>query len=170
MKKYLAFILCIILALSLCSCNNDDSSSSSIDYEESSSSREPEAERGDGKLIVNGNESSASFKVYQTYAELPLVSVLADFGYIATWTSDTVATLSNGTNEYTLNLTDKTLIKTGESKSILPLYGNDTYKCEVVEKDVIVDDVTLYDIMSSIGNPVKLNLDYDTLTVTITNK
>ena len=169
MKKYLAFILCIILALSLCACNHDDSSSS-IDYEESSSSREPEAERGDGALVVNGKESTVSFKVYQTYAELPLVSVLAEFGYNATWTSDTVAALSNGTNEYTLNLTDKTLIKAGESKSILPLYGNDTYKCEVVKKEVIVDDVTLYDIMSSIGNPITLNLDYDTLTVTINNK
>ncbi len=168
MKKYLAFILCIIMVFSLCACKGGDEPPQLP--EESSSSKEPESERGQGKLVINGNEFDASFTVYQTYAELPLIAVLEGLGYVISWQSDTQAFVAGLTSTYTINLTDKTFKNESNGKNVLPLYGNDNYKCEVVERDIIVDDVTLYEIMTSIGHPVTLALDYDTLTVKIDNK
>lgn len=168
MKKYLAFILCIIMVFFLCACNNDDTSSQIS--EESSSSSTQESERGQGKLVINGNEVDATFTVYQTYAELPLIAVLEGLGYVISWQSDTQAFVAGLTSTYTLDLTNKTLVNESNGKNVIPLYGNSTYKCEAIEKDIIVDDVTLYEIMASIGHPVRLTLDYDTLTVEINNK
>ncbi len=170
MKKYIALILSIMLALTLCACDDDEDLSSKYPELSETSSSESQSERGEGKLVINGEEYEAEFTVYQTYAELPLVTVLEGMGYNITWTSDNEATVTHNSKSYTLNLTNKSLTEAGSSKNIIPQYGNNSYKCEIAEKNIIVDDVTLYDIMSSLGTPIRLSLDYDTLTVTITNK
>lgn len=171
MKKYLALILSILMVLCLCACKNGDDESSSLpELESSSSSSEVQSERGEGKLVIDGIESDASFIIYQTYAELPLVPILEGMGYTVNWINDTEATITYNSKSFTLNLSTKSLIETGNTKNIIPQYGNDNYKCEVKGKGIIVDDVSLYDIMYSLGTPIKLSLDYDTLTVTITKK
>ena len=169
MKNYVAFILCIIMALSFCGCNDEDKNLPELP-EESSSTRIPESERGEGKLIVNGIESKAHFVVYQTYAELPLVGVLEAFGYTVNWISDTEAIISDSSSSYNLNLTDKTLIKEQTTKNILPFYGNKNYKCEAIEGDIILDDVSMHDVVTKIGKSIIMAINYETLTVTINEK
>lgn len=171
MKKSILCVVSLLLFIVFSACNSgeEDFTSKYPELFESSSSSTEENLMGEGKLIVNGKESEQKINIYQTYAELPFITILTELGAKIEW-NDTVANINFNEKTYRLDITSKTLILTGNNKNLIPTRGNSSYKCDVVEGEIILDDVSLYTVMQNLEYPIKYNLDFDALTVEITLK
>lgn len=176
MKRFLLILISATLILGFCACNSNDSNEDLSSkypelFEESSTSQGGQEALGKGKLIVNGEELSESLDVYQTHAIVPLMPILGALGYEIEWTSTTGATLKYNETVYFLDLSSKSVIQEGESKNLLPNKTQDSsYVCESVEYDIMIDEVTLYSLLNEMATPVKVVLNYESLTVTVTQK
>lgn len=166
MKKYLLVILSLVILL--CSCNASDIASSSS--ESSYVSQSASATGKPALLVVNGQSiENNNVSIYENnQATVPLIPTLTALGFECEWINDTVADITKNGTQYTLNLAEKSFAKNGKSTNYISGDMDDeSYKCLVVEKDVILDDITLYTLLTGIGENILLSVDNDALTVTV---
>ena len=173
-KKMASVALCIVIMVSLCACGPEDSDSTDSTYSEifqENSSMESAEMLGSGKLIVNGQEIiNESIDIHETYAKVPLTPILSALGYEITWGTSGFALIKYNEKTYILNLSAKTIKKEGSSENLLLQDKQSYYVCEQYGQELIIDEVTLYILMERMGTPVRVSLNYEDLTVSVSRK
>ncbi len=114
-----------------------------------------------GTLYVNGNEiTSENVTIYRNYADLPLTEVMIALGMDVKWVDDSTAEITCNDQEYTLDLTEVTLMKYGyDTNIIIPPPGSTTFHYIVLGKEVVLDDNTVHSIMYAMKNNISINID-----------
>lgn len=179
MKKIIKIvILCFVCMFGCVSCspsyNNKhyDSSKESAEVPAPTSSqylKEEISMENNCILVVKGEDITAKTYVHlyeeAHYAELPLVAIMNTLGATIEWKSDILSTILYEGKTYLLNIDECTLVVQGGSINILttPPGGERHYR--TMEKELIVDSVTIRGLFHIIG--VTLSLDYDSKLIEI---
>ena len=123
-----------------------------------------------GMLNVNGKDIiSENVKIHKNYADLPFTDVLKALGFNVVWLNGNNAEIILNDKKYILNLAEVSFIEDGKNNNlILPPPGSRTYNCEVLEKELILDSVTVHSVMYLMKRKININIDHDKLIVYIT--
>ena len=135
------------------------------------SERDPEIKIGVphvGTLYVNSQRIATEHVViYTAYVELPLVKILEGLGFDVEWVDDNTADITYNDKKYVLNLSEASLVEDGKTGNyIIPAPGNRTFRCKAVEKDLILDGNTVFNILYFIKR-VNIRTDRNHLIVNI---
>ena len=111
----------------------------------------------DGNIIVNQYA-----KILSDHIELPLVDILLSVGYSVDWLDTTTAVLSDGERNLKLDIAAHELVNLDDNENILrfPNGGKMYLCCTFVNKNLILDEVTLRALMYTIG--IKMDISIDT--------
>ena len=143
-KKTILIIICfmlIIIAVGTACTNND----------------EPEPKSG--TLYVNGKEITGEHvKIYSNYAELPFVEVMKALGHPVEWIDDSTAIITCNGIGYTLDLSDETRPTFGYNE-FLVAPGSTTYTCKVLDRELILDGVTLKTVLRRFYDQIIVKFD-----------
>lgn len=121
------------------------------------------------ELFVNNIAIANEYvKVCSQHIELPLVDVLLAVGYSVNWIDDTSAILSNGEKQIQLDLSEIRVIDLDCNENILPcIAGKDLYLCcDPVDKNLILDEITLRFLLFSLGIKMDVVVDVDRVEIT----
>lgn len=123
-----------------------------------------EPRSSDATMYINNKQiSNSHIKVFDdNHAEVPLIIVLGEFGYSAVWHDDNSATVTNGTNSLSLLLSDMPSLKTDYGEELLmPAPGKGHFCCQAVDREVVVDTVTLRFVLERLGIKPEIQWKFD---------
>jgi hypothetical protein len=123
-------------------------------------------------LFINGIKiNTGNVKIYDEYAELPLIEVFNGFGNKIEWLDSKRANMIYKDVKYDLNLEDALLVKEGTNFNLLlPPPGNRTYHLKTIDGDLILDHYTIKTIMYEMGEKIDVKIDRDKMIVYITRR
>lgn len=113
-----------------------------------------------GVLKINGSDvAQENVLIRSTYAELPLTQVMKNLDVKVEWINKTSAQITYEDKEYTLNLSEVSLVEVGATINLLlpPPGGNRYYK--VLEKELVLDSNTIKSTLYQMG--IKINVYID---------
>lgn len=165
-KKYVVFIITAVLLTSLIAVSvilfiNDQRKDETISYQGSAYL--------DGKLITKNNVTIHCRQKNNSYATLPFLEVLTKLNFSVEWQDDNTAKIGYEDKYYILSLNEKTnptLTKIDDDKNLLvPAPGADCRYLEIIEKDVIMDDISIQSALMFMGIDLRSDLDMDTRSI-----
>lgn len=126
------------------------------------------------ELVINGSEiKDAEIRIYyledQIHSDLPIIAVLKALGYSPEWiNSDAVFEIRG--KKYILSLSEKKFYQQEKGPKVnylLPPPGSDSFVCEIIGDDLLVDDSTVWSVLYLSGLSVDIHIDIDNRTVYI---
>lgn len=128
-----------------------------------------------GILYIKGQKvENNDVTVYKDYAILPLKKILLEFDYKIQWISDTVANIADDNGTYILDIQEKTLIEEEpviyNFNFLTPPPGSIHYHCQVVDKEILIDQGTVLVIMQLMNKKISINSDFDNAIVYISDR
>lgn len=121
------------------------------------------------KLVVEGKEIATKTlpKIYNNYADIPLIAVVEALGAKVVRQDNDITIKFNG-KTYLLNINEPTLYVSGNQTENL-LYkvdGGATFVYSV-GNELMIDNTTLYSVLSDMGKKITIKFDKDNLIVDI---
>ena len=139
--------------------------------------KEPQKESQSGTLVVNNGDAVTEnvvihFKENANYADLPLTEVMKSLGITVDWIDSDIAEISYNDKKYVLNLAEVSLVENGKDYSfIIPAQGSTNFHYKVLEKELVLDDVTVRSIIYTIKKiHINIDINHDKLIVYITER
>ncbi len=169
MKKTLYVIMLVVIVLTIpfvvCSCGYDASpSADNSDLGENDT---------DTNLIIDGKKiSSKNISILEGDAHLPLTEVLKGLGYDINWVNDNTANVTRDNAKYILTIDGEAslIIENNDFNLITPPPGTTTYYCKVIEKDVLLDSLTVECVLLFMNDSVRIKVDNENEIVYIDTK
>jgi hypothetical protein len=123
-----------------------------------------------GKKITDENVTIHYMPDYSSYVKMPFTEVIKALGFDVEWISDSISHIIFMDKKYVLNLEDVSLVEFGyNDNSIRPAPGG-TLHFSVMEKELILDGVTVMYVIQKMGVDISVRFDLDEAIVYITKR
>ena len=129
-----------------------------------------------GTLIVNnGTAITENIVIYYiengSYADVPLIEIMKNFGIDVNWIDSDTAEVIYNDRKYILKLSDFSLIELEKEYNLLsPPLGGGKRTRKVLERELVLDSVTILYTLMDMGIRIKTDIDFDKLIVNISER
>ena len=101
-----------------------------------------------------------------------MTEVLKGLGYDINWVNDNTANVTRDNAKYILTIDGEAslIIENNDFNAITPPPGTTTYYCKVIEKDVLLDSLTVECVLLFMNDSVRIKVDNENEIVYIDTK